>query len=142
MPAIRLTESEEDPDLLNSVLDTWDLIDYGYLQQVTKLNVAVIANAVGAPAVPPTPTIAPMANPGGYILTWVPDPNAAGYIISFRPLDSGDYTPFRFVNGNQAGNIVLTGFDPSATYAVSMAAIDEKGRVSLFSNEIWVEASP
>ncbi len=28
MPAVRVMESEEDPDLVNSLLDTWSLIDY------------------------------------------------------------------------------------------------------------------
>lgn len=141
-PAVRLTESEEDPDLLNSVLDTWNRIDYNYLQKVTQLNVAVIANAIGAPPRPPVPTVAPMADPGAFILTWVPDPLAAGYMISFRPLDSADYAPFRFVSAGQAGNVVLTGFEPNTTYAVSMATLDGNGRVSLFSPELLVGPTP
>jgi len=140
MPAVRLTESEEDPSLLNSVLDSWNLIDYGYLQKVTQLNVAVIANIIGAPDPPPVPTIAQMADPGSFILTWVPDPQAAGYMILFRPITSMDYVPFRFVNRAQAGNVVLTGFDPSTPYAVSMAALDENGRVSLFSTEVTIDS--
>jgi hypothetical protein len=139
LPTIRLTESVEDPDLLNSPTDVWDLIDYGYLQKITQFNVAVLANAIGAPPMPIPPTIAPMANPGSFILTWVPDPRAAGYAISFRPLDSVEYAPFRFVNANQAGNIVLTGYDPNLTYAVSMAALDENGRISLFSPEFMTQ---
>jgi hypothetical protein len=139
LPTIRLTESVEDPDLLNSPTDVWDLIDYGYLQKITQFNVAVLANAIGAPPMPIPPTIAPMANPGSFILTWVPDPRAAGYAISFRPLDSVEYAPFRFVNANQAGNIVLTGYDPNLTYAVSMAALDENGRISLFSPEFMIQ---
>jgi hypothetical protein len=142
LPALRLTESIEDPDLLNSSRDTWDVIDYSYLQKVTQLNVAVVANAIGAPPQPPIPTVAPMADPGGYILTWVPDLRAAGYIISFRPVDSADYAPFRFVSGNQAGNVVLTGYDPNKAYAVSLAALDERGRVSLFSPELTVGPAP
>jgi hypothetical protein len=138
MPAIRLTESVEDPDLLNSVRDSWNVIDYTYLQKVTQLNVAVVANAIGGPAVPPTPTVAPMADPGGFILTWVPDPEAAGYVISFRPVSAEDYTPFRFVAASQAGNVVLTGFEPATTYAISMAALDGRGRISLFSPELYV----
>lgn len=138
IPAVRLTESVEDPDLLNSVRDSWNVIDYTYLQRVTQLNVAVVANAIGAPATPLVPTVAPMANPGGFILTWVPDPEAAGYVISFRPLDSGDYAPFRFVAASQAGNVVLTGYDHNTTYAISMAALDGRGRVSLFSPELYV----
>ncbi len=135
LPAVRLTESEEDPSLLNSVKDSWELIDYAYLQQVTQANVAVVANAIGAPAMPAPPTIAPMADPGSYILTWPPDPTAAGYIISFRPVEAAEFVPFRFVGINQAGNVALTGYDPNVTYAVSLAALAENGRISLFSPE-------
>ncbi|MCP4425569.1 MAG: M20/M25/M40 family metallo-hydrolase [Chloroflexi bacterium] len=138
LPAIRLTESVEDPSLLNSVNDSWELIDYAYLQQVTQLNMAIVANAIGAPPQPAPPAIAPMADPGGFILTWTPDPDAAGYVISFRPVESATFVPFRFVGANQAGNVALTGYDPNITYGVSIAALDGNGRVSLFSPEILV----
>ena len=83
-----------------------------------------------------------MADPGGYILTWTSDPEAAGYAISFRPVNSVDYPPFRLVSGLQAGNVALTGFDPQTDYAVSMAALTDNGRIGLFSPEIIVGASP
>lgn len=136
--ALRLTESVEDYTLLNSVKDSWNLIDYAYLQQVTRLNVAAVANAIGAPAMPPAPNMAPMDDPGSFVLNWTPDPTAAGYVISFRPIDSIDYVPFRFVGANEAGNVALTGFDPGVSYAVSLAALDGNGRVSLFSPEIII----
>lgn len=138
LPAVRLTESEEDPSLLNSIKDSWGLIDYAYLRQVTQINVATVANAIGAPAMPPTPNMAPMDDPGGFILNWTPDPMAAGYVISFRPIDSADFVPFRFVSAKEAGNVALTGFDPGVTYAVSLAALDGNGRVSLFSPEVII----
>ena len=55
-----------------------------------------------------------------------------------RPLGAAEYAPFRFVCTNQAGNVVLTGFDPQITYAVSLAALDVNGRVSGFSAEVLV----
>ena len=67
---------------------------------------------------------------------------AAGYAISFRPLGSSTFEPFRFVNNEQAGNVALTGFSPNVEYAVSMAAISETGRLSLFSPEIIVGPFP
>lgn len=141
LPALRITESVEDPDLLNSTTDVWDLIDYGYLQKVARLNVAVVANAAGAPAIPPVPVVAPMADPGSFILTWPIDPSASGYIISLRPESSGDYAPFRFVSIGQAGNVVLTGYDAGVTYQLSLASLDENGRVSLFSQEVPISWS-
>lgn len=139
MPAVRLTESIEDSELVNSPNDTWDSIDYSYLTAVTRLNVAVIGNMAGSPSKPAPPTIVPTATSGSFLLTWPRDNRAAGYAISFRPINSLTYPPFRFVNTNQAGNIVLTGFDPSETYMVSMATLDQNGRISLFSSEVRID---
>lgn len=134
-PAVRVIESVEDPDLVNSNRDTWDLIDYNYLQRVVQLNVAVAANLAGAPHQPEPPIIASMAEPGAYMLTWPVAPEASGYAISFRPIDSLYYPTFRFVKANHAGNVALTGLDPSTTYAVSIAALNERGLISGFSVE-------
>lgn len=138
MPAVRLTESVEDPDLVNSSRDTWSVIDYSYLRSVTQLNVAVIASMAGAPPRAAPPTIVNMANPGSYLLTWPVDPQAAGYAISFRPIGSPEYPIFRFVGAADAGKVVLTGYDPTRTYAVSIAPISATGRMSLFSAEVVI----
>jgi hypothetical protein len=37
-----------------------------------------------------------------------------------------------------AGNVVLTGYDPSANYAVSIASLDANGRLGLFTPETIV----
>lgn len=142
MPSVRVIESQEDPDLINSMLDTWTYVDYDYLQKVTQLNVAVVANAVGAPHPPAQPQITPMADPGAYLLTWPVEPDVAGYAIAFRPLDAPEYPAFRFVKGSHAGNVVLTGYDPSQTYAVSLAALDENGRLGYFTPEQIVGPPP
>lgn len=138
MPAIRLTESVEDPSLLNSTRDSWGVIDYGYLQQVTRLNVAVLANALGAPARPDVPTVAAMEGLGSYLLTWEVDPAADGYVLLFRPLASPEYAPFRFVNKREAGNVAVTDLNLDTEYAVSIAPVMENGRIGLFSPEIIV----
>lgn len=138
MPAVRVIESEEDPDLLNSLLDTWSLIDYAYHQKIVQLNVAFLANAAGAPPPPVQPTIVPLADPGTYLLTWPVEPGVSGYAISFRPINSPTYEPFRFVRAEKAGNVVLTGYDPGTTYAVSIAALNESGRLGLFTRETIV----
>ncbi|MBX3055687.1 MAG: M20/M25/M40 family metallo-hydrolase [Anaerolineae bacterium] len=139
MPAIRLTQSVENPDLLNSRRDSWSQIDYRYLQQVVQMNVAVVANLAGSPATPEVPLIRAMEEPGQYRLNWPVDPAAAGYVIAFRPVNQERYPAFRFVRAREAGDIALTGFDPGATYAVSMAALDIHGRVSHFTSEVLVE---
>ena len=138
VPSVRLTESEEDRDRQHSGADTSDQIDYDYLRQVTQLNLVVIANLAGAPTTPTAPTIAQMADPGSYILTWLPDPLAAGYAIAFRPVDSPELPPFRYVSAVEAGNVALTDIDPFTTFAVSMAAIGNNGRIGAFSQEVLI----
>ena len=142
IPALRLTESVEDFNVQHNGLDRSDLIDYNYLLQVTQLNLVTIANAIGAPPAPPAPTIAPMAEPGAYIVTWTPDPNAAGYALSFRPEGWPTYPPFVLVQQSQAGNVAITTLEPGTRYLVSMAALTENGRVGLFSPEIPIGPNP
>ncbi|HEX6384483.1 MAG TPA: M28 family metallopeptidase [Anaerolineae bacterium] len=136
--AVRLTESQEDISRNHTAADTWDAIDYNYLRQAAQLNLATVANAVGAPPPPPSPVVAPMADPGAYILTWTPHPLADGYVISFRPVGSEEFAPFYFVNALQAGNVAITGLAPQTAYALSLAALDESGRIGLFSPEVIV----
>lgn len=140
MPAIRLTQSIENPDLLNSRQDTWQRIDYNYLQKVVQMNIAVVGNLAGAPSRPELPLIRAMEQPGQFQINWGIDENAAGYAISFRPIGSETFPAFRFVRAIEAGNVALTGLDPQTTYAVSMAALDANGRVSKFSDEVIIEA--
>jgi hypothetical protein len=136
--AVRLIESQEDLSIQNSVRDTWDLIDYAYYSKVVQLNLATLCNVIGAPPPPPVPAIVEMADPGSYLLNWPVAPEAAGYAISFRPVGTDEYPPFRFVGGDEAGNVVLTGYDPNTTYAVSLAALDGRGRIGYFSPEVII----
>lgn len=138
MPAVRVMESEEDTDLLNSNLDTWNFIDYNYLQQATQLNIAVLTNMAGAPHQPQPPAVARMAQPGSYLLTWPVAEDVDGYAISFRPANTASFPPFRFVQAGRAGNVALTGLDPNQTYLVSMAALSEEGLMSSFSPELVI----
>jgi hypothetical protein len=136
IPAIRLIESEEDLSIQNSTRDSWDLIDYNYLAKATKLNLAVLCNMAGAPPPPPQPLVSRMADPGAFLLNWTASPQAAGYAVSFRPLNSDGYPPFRFVSARQTSNVVLTGFDPETTYAISIASVGADGRLGYFSPEL------
>ncbi|MFO7680266.1 MAG: M28 family metallopeptidase [Chloroflexota bacterium] len=136
--ALRLTESIEDPDRQHNARDTSDAIDFTYLRQVTQLNLAAIANIIGAPPIPESPAISPLATAGEYLFSWTVAPDAAGYVISLRPVGSDVFAPFRFVRAEEAGEVVITGLDPTITYAVSLAALAENGRISLFSPEITV----
>jgi hypothetical protein len=139
MPGIRVIESVEDPDLVNSRQDTWERIDYTYLQQIVQMNLAVVANLAGAPQTPQTPLIQTLDSPGDFWLRWPTDPDATGYAISFRPIAEGSFPTFRFVRANQAGNVALTGLDPNIRYAVSLTALDDNGRLGDFTPEVIVE---
>lgn len=136
IPAVRLTESQEDPSRQHNSSDTAEWIDYDYLRQVTQLNIAILGNAIGGPAMPVAPALSPMAEPGSYILTWIPEGTVAGYAISFRPVGSANYPQFRYVNASEAGNVAITGLDPGVQYAVSIAGLDGNGRIGLFSTEV------
>ena len=136
IPAVRLTESQEDPNRQHNSGDTAEWIDYDYLRQITQLNISYLGNAAGAPPMPVAPSISPMTEPGAYILTWIPDSVAAGYAISFRPVGSPEYSQFRYVNSGEAGNVAITGLDPAVQYAVSIAGLDGNGRIGLFSSEV------
>ncbi|HSM55698.1 MAG TPA: M20/M25/M40 family metallo-hydrolase [Candidatus Sulfomarinibacteraceae bacterium] len=140
VPAVRLTESVEDFSAQHNEQDTSDKIDYEYLVQVTRLNVAALANLAGAPPLPPPPTAAEMADEGSYLLTWPVDERAAGYAVAARPVGSHD-VEMRFIGIEEAGNVAITGLDPSVTYNISLAALDERGRISFFSPEIIIGES-
>lgn len=138
--AVRLTESVEDTSAQHNERDSSDRIDYEYLVQVTRLNVAALANMAGAPPAPQQPTVAPMANEGSYLLTWPVDERAAGYAIMARPVGSYE-ADMRFVSARDAGNVAIAGLDPGQTYNISLAALDERGRIGLFSAETIINVS-
>lgn len=140
--SVRLTESVEDFTIQHTGQDTWDRLDYDYLAHVTQLSLAVAASMAGAPAPPAAPAVAAMADPGSYLLNWIPDPQAVTYLVAFRRLGSDSYEPFHYVAGAEMGNVILSGLDPLAHYALSLAAIDGNGRISFFSPELLVGPGP
>jgi hypothetical protein len=136
---VRITESVEDTSVQHTGLDRSELLDYNYMRQVAQLNLVTAANLAGSPTPPPIPVITAMEEAGSYIITWPPDPQTAAYVISFRPVGVREYTaPFFYVNGLEAGNVAITDQDPIVTYAVSLAALDNNGKISAFSPEVLV----
>lgn len=137
--AVRLIESEEDLSIQNSRRDTWSLIDYDYFRKIVQLNLVALTNMACAPP-PPVPIVAPMSDPGSFLVTWTTDPGADGYAILVRPLGMERFPPFRFVSSAQAGNVVLSGFDSQTSYGISIAALNERGCLGIFSSpEIIIE---
>jgi hypothetical protein len=138
--AVRLIESVEDPDILNSAQDTWDKIDYNYLANSTRVNLVTIANWAGGPAPVPPPAVSRLADPTRLLLSWQTDPTAAGYAFSFRPINSIALPDLRTVGNDTNGQVQFTGFDPAVTYAVSIAPIGHTGRLGGFSPEIMLQS--
>ena len=138
LSAVRLTESVENPDLVNCACDTWDKLDYEYLRKVVQVNLVVLANWAGAPKPPLAPSIAPMAEEGTYLVTWATDIQAASYAVSFRPLNSMTLPELRIVSAREAGNTIFTDLNPQTIYAVSIAPIGASGRIGGFSTEIII----
>ena len=131
-PAVRLIESEEDLSIQNSTRDTWSLIDYNYFRQIVQLNLATLANMACAPS--PAAIAEPLAEPGTFQIAWVPEEGVAGYAISVRPLGAERFSPFRFVSAEQAGNIVLSGYESDTGYAISIATLNDRGCLGAFSS--------
>jgi hypothetical protein len=141
IPAIRLIQADEDFTIQHNTRDTLDHMDFDYLQQVVQLNLVTVANLIGAPAGPSFPNVNPTDSPRAYQLSWHPHPLAVGYAISFRPQGAAGFAPFHTVCGIQVGHATLSGLDPDAIYAVSLAAVDADGRIGAFSPEIPVGPS-
>ncbi len=143
LPSVRLIESEEDLEIQNSAQDTWSLIDFDYLRQVTQLNLVVMANLAATPDPPEAPAVSP-AGSGAYNVIWDRDLNADGYAIIFRPINSLtlDGARFFYVGALESGRVALSGLEPAGIYGVSMAALDRQGRVSFFSPEIVAGPAP
>jgi hypothetical protein len=129
---VRLIESEEDLSIQNSTRDTWSLIDYNYFRQVVQLNLATLANMACAPS--PAAIAEPLAEPGTFQIAWVPEEGVAGYAISVRPLGAERFSPFHFVSAEQAGNVVLSGYESDTGYAISIATLNERGCLGAFSS--------
>ncbi|MCB0016640.1 MAG: M20/M25/M40 family metallo-hydrolase [Anaerolineales bacterium] len=141
IPAVRFTQSVENPDLLNSVDDRWNRIDYNYHSSVVRMAVSVAANLLGGPSTPDTPLIF-RTDPGNAVqVVWAVAGDAAGYVVSFRPLPMTTYPTFRYVRANQAGNVIFTDISPGIQYAVSLAAVDADGRLGDFTPEVLLDMS-
>lgn len=134
--AVRMVESEEDPEILNSARDTWEKINYPYLANVTRINLITLANWAGAPAPTPPPSVTRIADPSTVLVTWQSDPTSAGYAFSFRPITTTDLPTLRIAGNDTDGRVQFSGLDPAVTYAVSIAPIGPTGRVGGFSPEI------
>jgi hypothetical protein len=120
--------------------DVADFLDFEYLAQVARLNMAALANWALAPESPASPAVE--ALPGGLRLTWPSVASAAdvaGYRVALRHTGEDDVYYFDLVDaGLDAGAVqehVVDGLAPTAVY-VSVSAYDAEGNESVFSEEV------
>jgi len=140
IPAIRLTEVDEDSTIRHTLRDSADRLNDAYLAQITRLNIAVLANLAVTSPPHAAPTITFLALPDVYRLTWGEGIAAAGYVLAFRPPDSLTYTLTYYMAGTPFSYMALPGLDPQASYAYSLAIVDAAGHLSRFSPELLLLA--
>jgi len=115
-PAVRITEGSENYDRQHQDLrtengvvygDTIDGVDFDYLAQATRLNVATMAAMARAPAPPTGVTIAGAVQPDT-TLRWTAVPGAAGYRVWWRSTTAPQWTHSRRA-GADATELTLPG---------------------------------
>lgn len=115
IPAVRITEGSEKYDRQHQDLrtengvvygDTIYGVDFDYLAQATRLNVATMATMAKAPAPPTGVTIAGAVLPDT-TLRWTSVPGAAGYRVWWRSTTAPQWTHSRWAG--DANELVLRG---------------------------------
>ena len=103
-PAVRFSVAVEDYDHQHQDLrvengvtygDTIDEMDFGYLEKVTKLNVAALASIASAP--PPPESKAEGAVSTDTTVSWNPVGPGFGYVVRWRPTDSNVWTNAHYI---------------------------------------------
>jgi hypothetical protein len=131
-PAVRISEGAENYDHQHQDLrtengivygDTIDEMDFDYLGQVARPNIATMAALANAPMVPSGVTIAGAVRPDT-TLTWTAAPGAAGYRVWWRSTTAPQWTHSRWA-GN-ATSLVLAGI-PIDDYFFGVSAVSEDG---------------
>lgn len=107
-PAVRIVEGNENYDRQHQDLrtengrvygDTIEGVNFAYLTQATRLNVATMASLARAPAPPKGVTIAGAVQPDT-TLSWEQVPGATAYRVWWRPTTAAQWSNFR-----DAGNV-------------------------------------
>ncbi len=131
-PAVRISEGAENYDHQHQDLrtengivygDTIDEMDFDYLAQVARLNIATMAALANAPMVPANVTIEGAVRPDT-TLRWAAVPGAAGYRVWWRSTTAPQWTHSR--SAGQATSLVLPGI-PIDDYFFGVSAVSEDG---------------
>ncbi len=131
-PAVRISEGAENYDRQHQDLrtengveygDTIEGVDFDYLAQVARLNIATMAALASAPMVPADVTIEGAVKPDT-TLRWSAVPGAAGYRVWWRSTTAPQWTFNR--SAGTATSLVLAGI-PIDDYFFGVSAISDDG---------------
>lgn len=131
-PAVRISEGAENYDRQHQDLrtengvhygDTIEGVDFDYLAQVARLNIATMAALASAPMVPADVTIEGAVKPDT-TLRWSAVPGAASYRVWWRSTTAPQWTHSR--SAGAATSLVLTGI-PIDDYFFGVSAISADG---------------
>ncbi len=139
-PAIRFTVGVENYNHQHQDLrtengiefgDTVDKMDFNYLAQVTRLNIAVASQLSAAPPAPEKAIL------GGAVssdtkVSWKPVTGAAAYKVYWRPADQMAWTQHKIVKGSDAQEIVLKGVIVDDHF-VGVSAMGNDGHESIIT---------
>ena len=131
-PAVRISEGTENYDRQHQDLrtengveygDTIEGVDFDYLAQVARLNIATMAALANAPMVPADVTIEGAVKPDT-TLHWSAVPSAASYRVWWRSTTAPQWTFSR--NAGTATSLVLQGI-PIDDYFFGVSAMSDDG---------------
>ena len=138
-PAVRFTEPNEDFNRQHqrvreengvSYGDVIEMVDFGYIARVARVNAAAIASIAHAPAAPREVGFKSARQQYDAVLTWSPspEPDVVGYRILWRET----YQPFwqRSLEVGAVTEVVLPGVSKD-DYFFAVQAIDKDGHASL-----------
>jgi Zn-dependent M28 family amino/carboxypeptidase len=136
-PAVRFSVANENWDAQHQDLrtengvtygDTADRMDFGYLAQVTAINVASLARLAAAPAAPAQASMSGALSRDTTV-KWADSPGAVRYRVRWRRTDAPSWTGLREVTATQA----LIPQVPVDDYFFGVSAVGPDGAESLVS---------
>jgi Zn-dependent M28 family amino/carboxypeptidase len=102
--------------------DTIDRMDFPYLRKVTQLNVAALAGLADAPA-PPEPRVEGAVS-SDTTLAWAAVPDAAAYMIRWRPTDAANWTNVLRVPASETRKVLPHVRVDDWVFGISSVALD------------------
>lgn len=139
--AVRFSESEEDFTHQHQTVrtekdifygDTPEFVDFGYVANVARVNLAALAGMASAPARPKAVVFASLRQSADTELKWEPgkDADIAGYEVVWRETTSPEWTGSTF-----AGNVATFTVKKMSkdNYFFGVRAVDKAGNKSVVS---------